>query len=442
MGAQLDQMNGKSGATQEALALLESMRAKEKTTSASASKGKKKKRKERSSTGPTPQPELPHVERVYELDDADRVCTSCGGELNVFEGQFEESEMIDIVEVSYQLVKVKRQKYRCDCGACIETALGPERAVPGGRYSLRFGCSVASEKYLDHGPLERQSRKAKRSGLNATSQTLWKQLEAIARDLEPVFEALFMYILAQPVIGLDQTSWKRLAKKGATPFQMWCLTAPGVVLHTIRNDKSKDTFFDIVGDFEGVITCDALSTHKAAARASPKIKLAGCWAHVHRRFAEAAPDHPQAEKALDFIRRLYAIDEEAEGDMARKAELRRDKSAAVLEEMREWLRDLNVLTSTTIGSAARYTYDNFENLSRFVTDPRIPLDNNATERGIRGPVVGRKNHYGSKSKRGTEVASIFYTLLETAKLNGLNPTDYIERAVIAARRGEILLPLA
>ncbi len=184
----------------------------------------------------------------------------------------------------------------------------------------------------------------KRHGLKVTTQTLWKQLDVLARDLRPAYDALLAHVLSQPVIGLDQTSWKRLSKKGATPFQMWCLTSPGVVVHTIRNDKSKDTFFDIVGDFEGVIACDALSTHKAAARASPKIQLAGCWAHVHRRFAEAAPDHPEAEKALGFIRQLYAIDDEADGDMALKAKLRDTKSRAVLKEMRvaQRLEDLDV----------------------------------------------------------------------------------------------------
>lgn len=110
--------------------------------------------------------------------------------------------------------------------------------------------------------------------------------------------------------------------------------------------------------------------------------------------------------------------------------------------MRAWLHDLRVLTSTTIGSAAKYAYNNWTNLSRFITDARIPLDNNTTERGIRGPVLGRKNHYGSKSQRGTDVASIFYTLLETAKVNELNPAEYLSRAVLAARRSEVVLPLA
>jgi transposase len=83
---------------------------------------------------------------------------------------------------------------------------------------------------------------------------------------------------------------------------------------------------------------------------------------------------------------------------------------------------------------------NWDRLTRFVDDPRIPLDNNATERGIRGPVVGRRNHYGSKSRSGTQVASIFYSLLETAKLHGVNPSAYLRAAILAADRGEVLLP--
>ena len=96
--------------------------------------------------------------------------------------------------------------------------------------------------------------------------------------------------------------------------------------------------------------------------------------------------------------------------------------------------------TTTIGRAIRYTYGNWPRLTLFLTDSAIPLDNNQTERGIRGPVVGRKNHYGSKSRRGTEVAAIFYSLIETAKLVGVEPAEYLTQAVAAARHGEILLP--
>lgn len=157
------------------------------------------------------------------------------------------------------------------------------------------------------------------------------------------------------------------------------------------------------------------TAHGAGARASPGITLAGCWAHVFRRFKEALHDHPEAHLPMEWIRELYAIDERAGDDRERRAELRGTESAPVLEKLKSWLWAQAPLKSLSIGEAARYALKYWDRLTVFVHHPDVPLDNNQTERGIRGPVVGRKNHYGSKSRRGTEVAAIFYTLIETAR---------------------------
>ncbi|MGE0400916.1 MAG: IS66 family transposase [Kofleriaceae bacterium] len=391
-------------------------------------------------SGPTPQPNLPHVPERFELDTADRTCPSCGGGLFEMKDQFETSEMIDVVEVTYRVVQVEQQKYVCRCGGCVETAPGPERATPGSRYSLALAIKIVLDKYLDHVPLERQVRIMERHGLVITSQTLWDLANAIARRLTGLDEALFAHVLAQPVIGLDQTGWPRLDGSGGKKWQMWCLTAPGVVVHRIRDDKSAATFKDLVGTYCGTIVCDDLGTHDAGAREGPGILLANCWAHVYRRFEEARPDHPEAEKALAWIGALYEIDRRAEGDLERLAELRRTESVRVLDELKEWLASMITLTSLSIGKAAAYTLGNWPKLIRFVDDARIPLDNNATERGIRGPVVGRRNHFGSKSRRGTEVAATLYTVIETAKLHDIDPAAYLHAAIIAADRGELLLP--
>jgi len=355
-------------------------------------------------------------------------------------GQFETSEMIDVVEVSYRVVQVKQQKYACRCGGCVETAAGPERATPGGRYSLDFAIKVAVDKYLDHIPLARQARILRRHGLVVTTQTLWDQLHALGRRLESASRALLARVLAEPVIGLDQTSWPRLDGKGGKPWQMWCLTAPGVVVHRIRDDKSKDTFKALMQGYKGTVVCDALKTHEAGARGNDDIVLAGCWAHVYRKFEEAAPDHPEASLALKWIGQIYAIDERAEGDLGKRAELRRTESTEIIATMKTWLWQQAPLKTLSIGNAAAYVVANWDRLTRFLADARVPLDNNATERGIRGPVVGRKNHYGSRSPRGTEVAAILYSLLETAKLAGVDPCRYLREAALADARGEVLLP--
>jgi transposase len=443
---ELATLKGSEGELQQTLKLIEELTRRTAATTAQAAAAAHnatepaRTRKPREHFGPTPQPELPVVEQLFELDAADTTCRSCGGTLAPMKDQFETSEMVDVVEVSYRVVKVKQQKYTCKCGGCVETAPGPERVVAGGRYSLDFGIKVAVDKYLDHIPLARQERILRRHSVVITSQTLWDQLSALGRRLESASNALLARALAQPVVGLDQTSWPRLDGKGDKPWQMWCLTAPGLVVHRIRDDKGAETFKSLMSDYKGVIVCDALKTHEAGARGNDAVALAGCWAHVYRKFEEAEPDHPEANLALKWIGELYAIDDRAEGDPAKKAELRAKESAEVLATMKTWLWTMATLKSLSIGNAAAYVVANWDRLTRFVGDPRIPLDNNATERGIRGPVVGRKNHYGSKSRRGTEVAAIFYTLLETAKLVGVDPAKYLREAVLADARGEVLLP--
>jgi transposase len=390
---EIDQLKGSKGDVQLTLKMLEALQAKAKAADEALAKAEasqknnaKPERKPRTSTGPTEQPNLPIIEEEFALDDADKTCPSCGGGLSPMKGQYDESEMIDVVEVSYRLVKVKQQKYVCRCGSCVETALGPERALPGSRYSLAFAIKVILDKWLDHIPLERQVRILERHGLIVTSQTLWDLAYAVSQRLSIVDAALATHVLAQPVIGLDQTSWPRLETDATKPWQMWALTAPGVVVHRIRDDKSAATFTALVGDYRGVIVADALGTHGAGARASPGIVLAGCWAHVFRYFEEAAPDHPDAERALAWIGALYEVDREAGDNVALRGKLRKAKAPPILDELKAWLWTQAEITSLSIGKAAAYTLGIWDRLTCFVDDPRIPLDNNATERAIRGPV--------------------------------------------------------
>lgn len=435
---ELETFKGSKDELQQTLALIDSLTKQQKTIEKQVVKPKEP--KPRAKTGQTDQKRLPIVEKVCTLADAEQICDACGGDLHAMVGQFEESELIDVIEVEYRVLAVKRQKYTCRCGGCIKTAPGPERAVDGGRYSLDVAIKIIIDKYLYHLPLARQTRIMAQHGLDVTPQTLWDQLFAVAQRLKITVDGLIRHVMAQPVIGLDQTGWPRLDGSKQTPWQMWCLTAPGAVVHRIRDNKSAATFKELVGDYAGVIVCDALKTHGAGARGSPKILLSGCWAHCFRKFEEAQPDHPEAARALAWIGELYEIDARAEGDLVQLAKLRSTESATVLARFQTWLFEQATLKSLSIGNAAGYVIANWDRLTRFVDDPRIPLDNNATERGIRGPVVGRKNHYGSKSRSGTQVASIFYSLIETAKLHDIDPAAYLRVAILAADRGEILLP--
>jgi transposase len=438
---ELESFKGSRDELQQTLALIDTLKNQARVADARAQRASEAVPKSpRGHDGPTEQTKLPKIDAPCTLEPSERVCDACGGELVEMTGQFEESELVDVVAISYHVKQVRRQKYACRCGGCIKTAPGPERAQAGGRYSLDVAIQIVLDKYLYHCPLARQTRVMAEHGLDVTPQTLWDQIYAIAERLKITASGLMKHVLAQPVIGLDQTSWPRLDGAGTKPWQMWCLTAPGAVVHRIRDDKSAKTFGELVGAYEGVIVCDALSTHEAGARGSSKIALAACWAHVFRRWEEAMPDHPEAVRALEWIGALYEIDARAGDDLARRAELRKSESAAVLAEMKEWIGEQASLKTLSIGKAAAYTIANWDRLTRFVDDLKIPLDNNGTERGLRGPVVGRRNHYGSKSRSGTQVASTFYSLLETAKLHDIDPRAYLRTAILAADRGRVLLP--
>jgi len=451
--AELDALKGQSGEElQQVLKLIENTKAEAAAGESKAtSHGRPRdfsattEDKQRPGHGPTQQPLLSHVDRDCGLDPTQATCASCGNMMKEMTGQAESSEMIDLIDIKYQVVNVRRKKYVCNCGSHVATAPGPQRAIEGGRYSLEFGVKVAFDKYVSHLPLERQARTMGYHGLQITSQTLWDQCHAI----EPLFSATYKeiksQILHQPVIGLDQTSWPDLENKDLPPWQMWCLTAPGLVYHEIRDDKSANTFANIIGDYRGTIICDDLSTHRKAARGSPKITFAGCWAHIYRRFSEASAAHADAQIMLAWIGDLYRLDAKA-ADIEDRRRLRGEEAPAILRKMREWMHSQRVPRTTTLGSAILHTLTphNWAKLTVFVNNPLVPLDNNATERGLRGPVIGRRNHFGSKSFNGTKVAAVMYSLVESAKVAKVDPLAYLNAVANLARQqpGAALLPSA
>jgi len=386
--------------------------------------------------GPREQPELAIVEREHVLDEADHVCPSCGGRLSEMAGQSEDSEEVEVLERQFVLVRHKRKKYRCACGGCIETALGPDKLIPGGRYSIDFAVSVAIAKYTDHLPLERQVRIMKRQGLVVDSQTLWDQINALARHLQPAHAALHGYVLAHPCIGADETFWRLMEGNGENKrWQTWAIVAPNAVSYRILDSRSAAAAADVLGDYAGTVLCDGYSAYEALKKRGGRFELAHCWAHVRRKFVEAEPVAPVAGEALNLIGELYAAEEGCSSDDERKR-IRDQYSRDIVRRIQDWALRQDTLPRSPLRRAIEYMGDLWPGLLRFVDDPRLALDNNATERGLRGVVLGRKNHYGSRSERGTEVAALFYSLIESAKLAGVEPDAYLRKAARLAIRGE------
>jgi transposase len=368
-------------------------------------------------------------------------------------GQYEEAEEIDVVERAFRLVRHKRQKYTCRCGACIDTALGPPKLIPSGRYSVDFAVAVAIAKYGDHLPLARQVRQMARRGLGTDTQTLWDQLHALSRHLVPTAEALHALVLASPVVAADETRWPLLGTPGASKWHAWSVTCPEAISYRILSSRSTAAAREVLGNYQGIVVVDGYSAYKALrderaqVRDGPPFTLAFCWTHARRKFVDAEPHYPQATELIDRIGELYEIEARAaevepSERLAVLARVRETESRTVVAGIKAWLMAQAVLPRSSLGEAIGYTLRHWDGLERFLDNPRIPLDTNAVERGLRALAIGRKNHYGSRSERGTRVAALFYTLLESAKLTGVEPAAYLAEATrrAIANPGTITLP--
>lgn len=418
--------------------------------------------------GPTPQPELPIVEFIETLDEPDCSCPKCGGRLRPMDGQFEEAEEIDVVERSFRLVRRKRQKYSCRCGACVETPLAVPRVIPGGRYSNAFAVAVAIGKYADHLPLARQVAQMRRLGLTVTTQTLWDQLWALYGVLAPSYEAVQDYVLTAPAIGADETTWPLMENGGTKKWWAWAICREDAAFYCILPTRAEEGAALALKDYSGTIVADGYSAYtalrKTRARAyeqpdlalgetspasgpPPPFLIANCWAHARRRFVDCEGNAPQVTEVLDLIAELYAIEAEIRkeaGDdfLERLAEARAQRSAPLVDRIFKWARTQVARPTSGLATAISYLVEHEVGLRVFLADARVEIDNNRTERRMRGPAVGRRNHYGSRSERGTRVAALFYSLIESAKMAGLDPAAYLEEATrrALANPGTVTLP--
>lgn len=408
----------------------------------------KKPRKPQTGHGPTPQLDLPIEIAEHHCDELPE-CPACGAEMSRWPGQFEESEEITVVETSFKIRLHRRAKYRCTCHGAVLTAPGPEKLTPGGRYSTDFAVHSAIEKFCDHIPLARQRRRRRRQGLVVTTQTLWDQHALLSGHLEPTWHKLWDLALGEDILHVDETGWKMMGSKSKPNWTLFGLTAPQLAVYHLSNSKSAKAAREILSGFQGTLVVDGYKVYPIVAELEETMRIAHCWAHADRKFKDAKdpPDHVAQMRSL--IAELYEIERKVEGPFpgnalaqAQRQNLRAEKSAPLIEKIRETAFSFGGLRRSAFGKALRYLLNHWDGLTLFLGDPRIALDNNAAERVLRGPVVGRKNFYGNRSKRGAKTAAILYSLIETAKLNGCDPAAYLREAANAAIRkpGTVTLP--
>jgi transposase len=268
-----------------------------------------------------------------------------------------------------------------------------------------------------------------------------------SKRCRPLIDLLQLEIRSGPLINVDETTLQVLKEPGrrnTTKSYMWVYRGgdpqkPALV-YQYAPSRSGEVAEAFMGEYQGYVQSDAFSGYNRFDD-KPNIRLMGCWAHARRKFVEVLKakkkirskrTNPKglADEALSFIQRLYRIEKQAKEQalsFEQIGRLRRKESLPILEQFKQWLEDKAPIVppKSLLGKAIAYSLDNWQRLIVYVEDGRLQLDNNAAENAIRPFVVGRKNWLFSGHPRGAEASAIFFSLIETAKANGLEPYAYL-----------------
>lgn len=390
--------------------------------------------------------DLPVETVVYALEEGEQICTCCGGALH--EMSTETRSEIAIVPPQVKVIRKVRQVYSCrhceqnEVQTPIVTAPAPKPVYPGSLASPSILAHVMCQKYVDSLPLYRQEQIFARLGYKLSRQTManW-MIYGAEQWLAPLFAALKMHVLRQHVLHADETTLQVLKepdKSAESQSYLWLYrTGRGVapaVLYEYQRTRGGEHPRNFLAGFSGYLHVDGYpGYHKVA-----KVKLVGCWAHARRKFDEAlraAPpetrNNPEsvAVQGLGFCTKLFALERQwAEATPEERHAARRTHSLPVIETYGKWLKQQRsrTLPKSKAGEAITYSLNQWEKLTAFLEDGRLELDNNRSERSIKPFVIGRKNWLFANTPRGAKASATIYSVIETAKENGLLPFNYLQ----------------
>jgi len=383
---------------------------------------------------------LPRETKIHE--PAEQACPECGGTLKKL-GE-DVSEILEYVPASFKVIRHVRLKLCCTgCDAIVQAA-APSRPIERGLAGPGLLAHILTAKYCDHLPLYRQSGMYAREGVDLDDSTLADWVGASNRLLQPLVEVLRRYVMDCNKLHADDTPVPVLAPgNGKTKTgRLWTYVrddraagspAAPAVWFAYSPDRKGEHPQQHLSKFTGILQADGYAGFNQIYE-SGRVQEAACWAHVRRKFYDLKEAHksPIATEAVERIAPLYGIEEEIRGRSPdERREVRNARSRPLLAAMHEWLEaSLAKLSKKSDTSAAiRYALARWDALMRFCDDGRIEIDNNSAERALRAVAIGRKNYLFAGSDRGGDRAATFYSLIGTAKLNGLDPEAYLRQVL-------------
>jgi len=392
--------------------------------------------------------DLPRETLIHDIEDADKVCDCCGGDLHCM-GE-DKSEKLEFIPAQVKVIEHIRPKYSCrqcekeNIHVPIKVAPVPPSPIPKSIATPSLLAQIITAKYQYALPLYRQESLFKQYGIDLNRKTMSSWMLRCAELLKPVYDRLIEIQLQQFVIHADETPVTVIIEEKKQSY-MWVYctgvdsppnhTSPPdhdailrIVIYDFQHSRASSCPENYLQGFKGYLQVDGYVGYEKL-----EATLVGCMAHARRKFMDAKKAQPKgktgkADKAIAEIQKLYRIETEIKHKTAiEKHRIRQEKSRPLLDKLKTWLEAsaLHVPPKTVLGKAIGYTLRQWHKLIRYLDDGRLNIDNNRAERAIKPFVIGRKNWMFSYTKSGANASAILYSLIETAKANGIIPFDYL-----------------
>jgi len=372
-------------------------------------------------------------------DIEDKTCACCGNELHQMGD--ERSEKLEFIPAQVKVIEHVRLKYSCrrcekeGTSTQIKIAPVPASPIPKGIATATLLSQIITSKYQYALPLYRQESLFKQYGIALSRKTMADWMMKCADLFTPLYAKLQEILLQQSVIQADETTLKVINEDKVKSY-MWLYCTgtdspnkgdiPNIVLFDYQAGRAGQCAVDYLAGFNGYLQADGYAGYEKTSAT-----LVGCWAHARRKFIEAQTAQPKgktgkADIALSLIQKLYRLEIRLKDQSAEeKYEQRQTQAKPLLDKFYQWLEKANVPPKTALGKAVQYCKNQWHKLIRYVNDGELSIDNNRAERAVKPFVIGRKNWLFSNTANGARASAMLYSIIETAKANGLTPFDYI-----------------
>lgn len=395
-------------------------------------------------------PELPRHEVIHDIAEEDKLCecgctkSRCGEEV---------SEQLDIIPPVIRVIKNIRLKYACKACEGVESekppvmiAPVPPQFIPKSNATSGLIANIIINKFSDALPFYRQEKIFARLGIDIPRSTMCGWAIKAAEKCRPLIDLLHKEILSGPLINLDETTVQvhnEPGRKNTSTSYMWVFRGgpPNTPVYMFRYHPTRagavaKSFLD---GYKGFVQTDGYAGYDFL-DAIKGVYHVGCWAHARRKFVEASKvvknstfdkTHSSADEAIEFIGKLYGVERQIRERNLNPEEIQRirqESSRPIFDEFKTWLKkkSLIIVPKGTLGKAISYTLSQWDRLIKYIDLDCITPDNNLAENAIRPFVVGRKNWLFSDTPEGADASAIFFSLIETAKANNLEPYQYLK----------------